>query len=57
MNSDGIIRMAHESGMYFHDGVADPWTATPEELIRFAELVADYERQQFARLISLFWSK
>jgi len=57
MNSDGIIRMAHEAGMYFYDGVADPWTATPEELIRFAELVADYERGQFARLISLFWSK
>jgi len=40
MTRDEIVRMAHEAGLYFHDGVAGPWTATLEELARFAKLVA-----------------
>jgi hypothetical protein len=51
MNRDDIIRMAHEAGMYFHDGVADPWTATQEDLERFAELVAAAERETCAHMI------
>jgi hypothetical protein len=50
MNRDDIIRMAQEAEALGN-------TATVASLTRFAELVADYEREQFARLISLFWSK
>jgi hypothetical protein len=45
MNRGDIIRMAREAGMHFQDDVADPWTATPDELTRFAELVAAAERE------------
>jgi len=51
MNRNDIIRMAHEAGMYFHDEVADPWTATQEELERFAELVAAAEREKDTALL------
>lgn len=54
MNRDDIIRMAREVGMHYQDGVADPWTATQEELIRFAELVAAAEREECAKVCEAY---
>ena len=44
MTREDIIRMAREAGLYWTDGVADPWTATDDELESFARAVAAAER-------------
>ena len=47
MNQDDIIRMAREAKADYDDGV---WLLMPDELQRFAALVAANEREACAKL-------
>lgn len=52
MNQDDIIRMAREAKADYDDGV---WLLMPDELQRFAALVAANEREACAKVAENRW--
>ena len=50
MNRDDIIRMAREAGLANRGAFAEYWEGWPEQLERFAALVAAAEREACAQI-------
>ena len=57
MNREDIIRMAREAGFERLGHTDEDWVCYPEEIERFAALVASAEREACARVCELMWHR
>ena len=51
MTKEEIIEMAREAGGYYSKKYPDEWRLDDDDLVRFAKLVAEKEREECAKII------
>ena len=51
MTKEEIIEMAREAGGYYSKKYPDEWRLDDDDLVRFAKLIAEKEREKFCAVL------